>query len=161
MADDSRESVDSRPVDGIAPRQEPSRQDELRAWAAEPYHRYMGVEVQEQHDGYCRVVIRPGAHTPRGAGNGVHGGILASLADVSALGAIRSVVGPDDIMSGTAELNISYLRPAVGELVVTEARVLKKGRSLVGVDVDISDGKGRLFCKARILYALRQRGGAG
>ena len=25
-------------------------------------------------------------------------------------------------------------------------------------DIDISDGKGRLFCKGRILYALRQRG---
>ena len=49
------------------------------------------------------------------------------------------------------------VRDLSGALVVTEGWVLKKGRSLVVVDVDISDGSGRLFCKGRVQYALRQR----
>jgi|SRR5579883_1648272 uncharacterized protein (TIGR00369 family) len=126
-------------------------------WANQPFNRFLGLELAEQQDGYCRVLLRPHEQTPRGAGNGLHGGVLASLVDIAALAAIGSVVGPNDIMSGTAELNISYLRPAVGELVVTEARVLKKGRALVAVDIDISDGHGRLFSKGRVQYALRQR----
>jgi uncharacterized protein (TIGR00369 family) len=130
-----------------------------RRWENQPFNRFLGLELAEQQDGYCRVLLHPTEQTPRGAGNGLHGGVLASLVDIAALGAIASAVGPNDIMSGTAELNISYLRPALGDLVVTEARVLKKGRALVAVDVDISDGQGRLFSKGRVQYALRQQGG--
>jgi uncharacterized protein (TIGR00369 family) len=60
-------------------------------------------------------------------------------------------------MAGTAELNVSYLRPAFGPLIVAEGVVLKKGRTLAAVDVSISDGAGRLYAKGRCQYALRQR----
>jgi uncharacterized protein (TIGR00369 family) len=130
---------------------------ERRQWEEQPFNRYIGLKMEEMSGGYCRMSVRPTADTPRGAGGSIHGGILASLVDIAALAAIRSLITPSDILAGTAELNISYMRPATSEVVVTEGRVLKKGRSLATVDVDISDGKGRLFCKGRVQYALRQR----
>ena len=132
-------------------------EEERRLWEELPFNRYLGMKLEEAADGYCRISIRPTGSTPRGVGGSVHGGILASLVDIAALAAVRSAAGPNDIMAGTAELNISYLRPASSELVVTEGRLLKKGRSLAVIDVDISDGQGRLFCKGRVQYALRQR----
>lgn len=135
-----------------------STPESRRRWANETFNKFMGLELVEQQDGYSRILMRPNEHSPRGAGGGVHGGILSSLIDVGALASIATVVGPSDIMAGTAELNISYLRPAVGDLVVTESRVLRKGRTLILVDIDISDGHGRLFCKGRVHYAIKQRG---
>jgi len=127
-----------------------------RRWRAEPFHAYLGLEIEAQSHGYSRIVMQTSERTLGGVGGSVHGGILASLVDIACIGAVRSTIGPDEAMAGTAELNISYLRPALGAVVVTEGRVLKKGRSLAVIDVDCSDGKGRLFAKGRVVYAIRR-----
>jgi acyl-CoA thioesterase len=131
--------------------------DFARRFAANPFHRYLGLEIEEQRDGYSRLVLTPSERTLGGVGGSVHGGILATLVDIAAINAVASATGPDEQMNGTAELNISYLRPALGSIVVAEGRLLKKGRTLAVVDCDISDGKGRLFAKGRVQYALKAR----
>jgi len=164
MPDDTAPSASDQPARrvGTAELLRSGLNEEVRRrWADQPFNKYLGLRLDEQGGGSCRISMRPTEQTPRGAGNGLHGGILASLVDIAALAAIASAIGPNDIMNGTAELNISYLRPAAGDLVITEATVLKKGRSLVAVDVDISDGRGRLFSKGRVQYALRQRNPEG
>ncbi|GEM_PF-515759 len=129
----------------------------LTRWRAEPLHAFLDLTLEAQRDGYCRIVLRMGPRTRGGVGGSVHGGILATLVDIVTIGAVASAIGPNDVMNGTAELNISYLRPALGALVVAEGRVLKQGRSLAVVDADCSDGAGRLFARGRAQYALRQR----
>ena len=126
-------------------------------WREQPIHRYLDLELDEQAGGYCRISMRTSERTLGGVGGSVHGGVLATLVDIASINAIGSLIGPDETMAGTAELNISYLRPALSPVVVTEGRVLKKGRSLVFVDVDCSDGQGTLFAKGRVVYALRRR----
>jgi uncharacterized protein (TIGR00369 family) len=127
-------------------------------WRENPLHAYLGLDLEEQNDGYCRVVLHTGPQTRGGVGGSVHGGIMATLVDIATMTAVASVVDHRaEEMNGTAELNISYLRPALGAIVVAEGRVLKKGKTLVVVDVDCSDGKGRLFAKGRAQYALRQQ----
>lgn len=135
----------------------PASAEWLARWRAEPLHDFLRLELEAQRDGYCRVVLPHGPQTRGGVGGSVHGGILATLVDVVTIGAVASAIGPNDVMNGTAELNISYLRPALGARVVAEGRVLKKGRSLAVVDAECSDGAGRLFAKGRVQYALRQR----
>src|SRR5579883_1906578 len=82
----------------LAPTAEPV---ERERFAAQPFHRYLGVELLDQRDGYARLVLRPRPDTPAGVAGSVHGGVLATLVDVAALCAIRSAVGPDDVMAGT------------------------------------------------------------
>jgi uncharacterized protein (TIGR00369 family) len=93
-----------------------------------------------------------------GVGGSVHGGVLSSLVDIATILAVSTLVQPHEQMAGTAELNISYLRPALGAAVYAAARVLKKGRSLAVCDVDLTDLDGRLLAKGRVAYALRRRG---
>ncbi|MHB8577345.1 MAG: PaaI family thioesterase, partial [Dehalococcoidia bacterium] len=126
-------------------------------WREQPFHRYLDLDIDEQADGYCRISMRASERTIGGVGGSVHGGIMATLVDIAAINAIASLIGPGETMAGTAELNISYLRPALSPVVVGEGRVLKKGRSLVFVDVDCSDGHGTLFARGRVVYALRQQ----
>ena len=99
--------------------------------------------------------------TAGGANGGVHGGILASLADIGVVAAVLSTCRQGEQMRGTAELNISYLRPAIGELIRVESNVIKKGRSLAVGDVDLTNERGALIAKARVTYAIGAAGGAG
>ena len=97
-------------------------------------------------------------HTAGGARGGVHGGVLASLADIGVVAAVLSTCRVGEQMQGTSELNISYLRPAVGALVRVESTVIKKGRSLAVGDVDLLSERGKLIAKARVTYSITQSG---
>jgi len=123
-------------------------------WDTRPLHQYFDIRLDAVADGYARFVMPANEHNRGGVHGATHGGILAFLADVAALAAIGTVTGPEDQASGTAELSISYLSPAVGT-VITEATILRKGRTLVVADVDLKDESGKLLAKSRVSYALR------
>ncbi len=95
-------------------------------------------------------------HTAGGARGGVHGGVLASLADIGVVAAVLSTCRAGEQMQGTSELNISYLRPAVGSTVRVESTVIKKGRALAVGDVDLRSDQGKLIAKARVTYSISQ-----
>ncbi len=96
--------------------------------------------------------------TAGGARGGVHGGVLASLADIGVVAAVLSTCRVGEQMQGTSELNISYLRPAVGSKIRVESNVIKKGRSLAVGDVDLLSDQGKLIAKARVTYSIGQLG---
>ena len=124
--------------------------------AGNPYHALIGVEMVERGEGYARCRLPVAEKVRGGVAGSVHGGVISALVDIASIQAISTLVRPDERMAGTAELNVSYLRPALGEVVFAAARVLKKGRTLAVTDVDITDPNGRLLAKGRVAYALRQ-----
>lgn len=89
-----------------------------------------------------------------GARGGVHGGILSALTDIAAVSAVRTLCRVNDVMRGTAELNISYLRPATGPALTITGVVLKKGGSIAVSEVEIHNDEGTLVAKGRVTYAL-------
>ena len=129
--------------------------------AGNPYHALIGVELVEQSDGYARCRLPVTEKVRGGVGGSVHGGVLSSLVDIATIIAVSTQVQPHEQMAGTAELNISYLRPALGAAVFATAHVIKKGRSLAVCDVDVTDPHGRLLAKGRVSYALRRKGEGG
>lgn len=120
-----------------------------------PFHSLIGVELVERGEGYARCRLPVTEKVRGGVAGSVHGGVLSALVDIVTLSAIASVVRPGEQMAGTAELNVSYLRPALDDVVIAEARVLKKGRTLAVVDIDLSGEDGRRVAKGRVSYALR------
>jgi uncharacterized protein (TIGR00369 family) len=120
-----------------------------------PFHQFLGVEIVERGDGTARVRLPMTEKVRGGVAGSFHGGVLSALADIATLAAMQTVFTPSERAAGTAELSISYLRPALGPYVSAVARVLKKGRTLAVVDVDMHDPDGRLVAKARVSYALR------
>ncbi|MFN8557006.1 MAG: PaaI family thioesterase [Dehalococcoidia bacterium] len=120
-----------------------------------PMTAWLGVELVAQADGYARLWMPVRPEVAGGVAGAVHGGIVSALVDIAALSAMQTVFGADEEAAGTAELGISYLRPALGASVTVEARVLKKGRTLAVIDVDVKNPDGRLAAKARVSYALR------
>lgn len=125
--------------------------------AGNPFHALIGVEVLEHGDGTARCRLPVTEKVRGGVAGSVHGGVISSLVDIVTLSAVASLARADEQMAGTAELSVSYLRPALGDAIYAAARVIKKGRTLAVVDVDITDAEGRLLAKGRVSYALRPR----
>ncbi len=123
-----------------------------------PFHRYLGLTLVEARPGYGKVALRRSDDTPSGIGGSVHGGVLAAVVDIVMLVAILPDLGDSKQPAGTAELGITYLRQAQGEVIYATAEVIKSGRQLAAVEVDITDGEGTLCAKGRTLYAFRAAG---
>jgi len=120
-----------------------------------PLHRAMGLTLDELRPGFARVGMQTSEFTIGGIGGSVHGGLLAALVDIAMLRAVITLLQPNERPAGTADLNITYLRPALGPRVTAEATVIRKGRHLAVTEVSILDGEGTLCAKGRTLYALR------
>ena len=89
-----------------------------------------------------------------GASGGVHGGLIATLVDIALVTAAASLCREGEELRGTAELNVSYLRPALGTELVAKCTILKKGRTLVVGDIDVEMESGLRVAKGRGLYAV-------
>lgn len=62
----------------------------------------------------------------RGAAS-IHGGVASTLIDTSSAFALRTTFDdPDDARLATIDLSVSYLRPAVGDL-IADAKVIRAG----------------------------------
>jgi uncharacterized protein (TIGR00369 family) len=80
----------------------------------------------------------------------MHGGLMMTLADSAGAFALLTVIDPDSRVT-TTEMNIRFFAP-VRERVIARARVLKAGRSLCPILVDLEDGQGRLVAHAGMTY---------
>lgn len=130
--------------------------DTLQAFFRQaPFMVDLGVEPMAVADGQVttRLVLQPrhGQHTGQ-----THAGVMAAMADHS-MGAAAQTLAPDDHWVVTAELKTSVLRPAKGEFLVCEARVLKAGRLLSFTEAEMyceSAGQRTLVMKASATMAV-------
>ena len=79
-----------------------------------------------------------------------HGGLLMTLADTVACAAILTLTGTEQVMT-TTDMNIRFLAPCNSD-VIARARVIKYGRSLVPVQVDLFDTAGKQVALAQVTY---------
>ena len=98
---------------------------------------YCGIVIDGVTDGVCRahVDLQPQHLNPRGF---VHGGLLCTLMDVAAGSAAILAHDPPRMMV-TQSAEVHYLRPCSGGTLTAEARVLKAGRSVAVVSVEVKD----------------------
>lgn len=121
-----------------------------------PLHKTLGLTLEEVRPGFARICLAPSSLAFGGVAGSVHGGVLAAMVDIVMLEALAKMFEPGEQAMGTADLNITYLRPALGAKVFAEATVVRKGRSLAMTEVSIIDAGGRLCAKGRTLYSLRR-----
>ncbi len=126
-----------------------------RDFDAQPLQRMLGITLVERRPGFGRICLTRTEATPQGIGGSVHGGVLAAMVDIAMLVAVFSRLRPGQQPAGTADLNISYLRPAHGARVFADAVTIKSGRQLAMIEVSIVDDEDRLCAKGRTLYAFR------
>ena len=122
---------------------------------ADPFHRHLGLTLEETREDYARIRLTIHEGTPTGVGGSVNGGVLATMIDMAAVPAVFTNLGEGTEPAGTADLQITYLRQAHGQWVDAEATVIKRGRQLCAIHVDIRNDDGLLCATGRVLYAVR------
>src|SRR5262245_15339189 len=102
-----------------------------------PYVRALGVRVEAVDADRVRLRI-PYKDENSNPGRALHGGVAASsigIAGALASSAGFAIDGPAD--ASTLDLTVSYLAAAIGEDVVVDGSVLRRGKELAYVDVAV------------------------
>lgn len=120
------------------------------------YYRLLGMELRELEEGRSRFCLSVSDNFSN-AGGMVHGGVLASLADASMAAALATLIDLDREAIATVEMKINYMYPVKGGELISEGKVLQKGRSLAVTEACLTDGEGRMVAKAMATFAVRER----
>jgi len=107
------------------------------------------MRVDEFSEGVCRVTV-PHDQSYDGVYESFHGGLLMTVADSVACFAIFTKTGPDQAMT-TTDMNIRFLAPCL-TAVTAAAQVIKFGRTLCPVAVDLFDAAGQRVAVAQVTY---------
>jgi len=116
------------------------------------------IEVVELAEGYCET------RTPRdlrydGIFESFHGGLLMTVADTTACWAILTKAGPQARLT-TTDMSIRFLAPCLSDL-TAKARLIKFGRTLCPVEVNLFDTEGRHVAVAQVTYMLLNKTSGG
>jgi uncharacterized protein (TIGR00369 family) len=117
--------------------------DEIKSWVEEsPYSKFLGVSLDHIDDSSARLSL-PYQDENSNPGKALHGGCAASLGAIAGQAIARSVLGKEAGPFHTAQMQVSYLAAAIGEDVVAEARLLRRGRELCFVGIEVATGEGK------------------
>ncbi|MDB5865666.1 MAG: phenylacetic acid degradation protein [Betaproteobacteria bacterium] len=116
-----------------------------------PFYDHLGLQLESIADGKCVIRLPYVKHFGNTRGE-VHGGIVASLLDITLSQALRSTFHtPADV--ATISMTVSYLAPAVGEL-VCNGEVVRAGRSVAFAEGMVIDQEGNSVCRAVATYRI-------
>ena len=106
-------------------------------------------ELTKAEDGNADLALAY-KHEYAGIFESLHGGLLMTLADTAACIAVLSKTGPDAVVT-TTDMNIRFLS-ACRSKATARAKIIKFGRSLVPVHVDLFDEEGTLVAVSQVTY---------
>lgn len=115
--------------------------------------RMFGMKVSKLSPGRATLTLdtRPRHSHPQG----IHGGVLAALADTALAMAIFTRL-PAATWISTVEMKINYLAPHLRGRLRADARVLRQGKRLAVGEVEIRNARGELVAKSLLTYSIRR-----
>jgi uncharacterized protein (TIGR00369 family) len=119
-------------------------------FAKVPFAHLIGLELGELERGYAtfHLSVRDELRQNKGV---LHGGVTASLIDTAAAFAAVTLLEPGQSTT-TIDLTIHYLRPLTAGRVTARARVLRAGRRVLTITVDVLDETEALAATAVTSY---------
>ena len=127
------------------------RQDILAQYRHVPIYKTLGYQVLELSDGRCRLRM-PRQQPYTGSFESFHGGLMMTVADSAAYLAVMGIGGPET-KAATTDMNIRFLQPCLTDL-TAEATVLRFGKTLSPVSVDLWDDEGTRVAVAQVNFVL-------
>lgn len=115
-----------------------------------PFHRWLGLELKALNDDGIIVGVKWREEFVVNSERGyTHGGILATVIDISADYALAAKLGRP---VPTIDIRVDYHRPAKGDLIV-KARPIKLGGSFCTAQAEVYDESEKLVASGRGVYA--------
>ena len=129
-----------------------------------PYHGALGVRVESLELDRVRLRV-PYKDENSNPGRALHGGVAASIIDIAGTLAAWSALEISDgtgradavAETGTLDLGVSYLAAAIGEDIIASGRVLRRGKEIVYVDVDVTNDDGKPIAKGVVTHRAVSR----
>lgn len=117
-----------------------------------PYPGSLGVRVESIDENLTRIRI-PYKDENSNPGRALHGGVPASA--IAIAGALAARAGIDEapgLEAAVLDLAVDYLAAAIGEDIVADAEVLRRGKELAYVDVDVRTDTGKRIAKGLVTH---------
>ena len=109
------------------------------------------MRIVSLEEGYCEVTA-PRKLKYDGVFESFHGGLLMTVADSTACFAIFTRTGPQTRLT-TTDMNIRFLAPCLSDI-TAKATVIKFGRTMCPVAVDLFDTSAKQVAVAQVNYIL-------
>lgn len=94
-----------------------------------PLHRLMGIVIEHREQSYAKVHIELSDNVRGALPVSLHGGIMASLADVTSAFALWGSYAPNEEIPVTTDMHIRYYRQPRSSPVTAEARIRPQGKT--------------------------------
>ena len=119
-----------------------------------PFVGHLGMRLVTLEPDRAEILL-PFAEPLITIGDTVHGGAIAALIDTTAMAASWSTEQPPQNLRGTTVgLTVSFLAAARSQDLTARANVLRRGKNLCNVDVEVSSKDGELVAKGLVTYKL-------
>ena len=119
-----------------------------------PYGRLLGAALEHIEADFVRVRL-PFRDELVTVGDTVHGGAIGGLIDIAATAAAWSGANPSGSPRGsTVGFSVSFLAAARAQDLVAGARVIRRGKMLSVIDVEVKDAAGEAVARALVTYKL-------
>jgi uncharacterized protein (TIGR00369 family) len=114
----------------------------------------LGFEFVEMDNGNCEAIVK---HDKKydGIYESFHGGLLMTVADSISAFAVLTLAGADAAIT-TTDMNIRFLAPCKSD-VRAVAKVIKYGKTLSPVAVDLYDSKNVKVAIAQVNYMVLRK----
>jgi uncharacterized protein (TIGR00369 family) len=119
----------------------------------EAFTRWLGLRFDEIRDGYARLTLVYRPEIEQGGGV-VHGGAIASALDNVVLGAILSTLPERPRRAATIDLHVHFIDAVAREDVIAEARIRRRGKSIVFAEADARTPSGRVVAHAEAAWRV-------
>lgn len=117
------------------------------------FGKVLGPKLVELDEGFCRMALPWREELSRGDAR-VHGGVIAALIDKAGTTAAWAYTDiPEGTKGATVSMTVNFLEGAVTDM-MAEARTVRRGGSIVVVDVDVLNDQGGRVAKGLVTYKL-------
>jgi uncharacterized protein (TIGR00369 family) len=131
-----------------------ARRAQIAALEKAPFAILLGLKIESADDGAAvvrmpfnlRLLNDGGPKAP------VHGGAIATLADMAACAAVWSL--DETVRSATVSMTINYTGFATQSALLARAQVRRKGKRIASISVEIIDDSGALVADALVTYKI-------
>lgn len=121
----------------------------------QPFDEFLGLKYRKLDDHQLEIKMLVQDLFINSAGV-IHGGIISSLADI----AVSNLLPANEDgrqRAVTVDLNVSFLKPAVGTYLIAHAKVEKQGRTLIHTECSIYNDKQELVAKSKAILFRTNR----
>jgi uncharacterized protein (TIGR00369 family) len=122
-----------------------------------PLHAHMDLQCL-QHGPHTVMTMDLGDSVRGFAPGSVHGGMLATLADIASAMTLGSAFDPAAEIPVTTDMHIRYFRQPLAGPLTAEANLVHRGRRLLSCECAVTDAENRVLARSTATYMIAPQG---